>query len=214
MFRKIKLLFSPLNVFIKLIQLRWRGMLYEEGWFEAACDYKSINRAKEPIPWWTYSFNDFFIPQLTSDIEIFEYGSGNSTIFLAKIVQNITSIEHDKAFYNFQIPKIPKNVTLKFQLLDKYNGKYSKVILNESKLFDLIIIDGRDRVNCIKNSISRLSEHGIIILDDSQRHQYQTGIDFLIENNFKYISFTGISAGTYKKKATSIFYRKDNWIGI
>ena len=92
-------LFYPPQVFFKLIQLRWRGMLYEEGWFEAACYYSSINRNKEPIPWWTYSFNDFFIPKLNKNLTIFEYGSGNSTLFLSKIVKKIVSVEHNFDFY-------------------------------------------------------------------------------------------------------------------
>ena len=189
-------------------------MLYEEGWFESACYYKSVDRNKKPIPWWSYSFNDFFIPKLNNTLEIFEYGSGNSTIFLSEKVKNIISIEHNKEWFEKMKFKLSKNVNLKFVPLDKYGGEYSKVILKEDKLFDVIIIDGRDRVNCIYNSIKKLKENGILILDDSQRTNYKKGIDFLIKKNFKHIYFTGVSAGTYKKKSTSIFYRDNNWLGL
>ena len=214
MIEKIKLFFYPSNVLFKLLRLRYRGMLYEEGWFEAACYYKSINKNKEPIPWWTYSLNDFLLPKLNENLEIFEYGSGNSTLYLSKKVKYVTSIEHNKEFFNFLKNKIPKNVTLKFQKLDKYNGDYSKAILKEKQLFDLIIVDGRDRVNCIHNAIHRIKNNGLILLDDSQRENYKKGIDFLIKNGFKHIYFTGVSAGTYKKKSTSIFYKEYNWLNI
>ena len=214
MIKKIKLFFNPPNVLIKLLRLRYRGMLYEEGWFEAACYYSSIDKNKNPIPWWTYSFNDFFIPKLNSNLEVFEYGSGNSTIFLSKKVKNIISIEHNKEWFEKMKSKICKNVNLKFIPLDKYEGEYSKAILKENKYFDVIIIDGRDRVNCVINAIKRLKQDGIIILDDSQRENYKKGINFLIDNGFKHLYFTGVSAGTYKKKSTSLFYKKDNWIGI
>lgn len=214
MIKTLKLFFNPPNVLIKLLRLRYRGMLYEEGWFEAACYYSSIDKNKHPIPWWSYSFNDFFIPKLNKHLEIFEYGSGNSTLFLSKKVKDIISIEHNKEWFNQLKHNVPKNVTLKFQKLDKYGESYSKSILKEKKLFDVIIIDGRDRVNCIYNSIYKLKENGIIILDDSQRENYKKGIDFLIDNGFKHLYFTGVSAGTYKKKSTSLFYKKDNWIGI
>jgi len=214
MIKKLKLFFTPKNVLFKLLRLRYRGMLYEEGWFEAACYYQSINKNKEPIPWWTYSLNDFLLPRLHNSLEIFEYGSGNSTLYLAKKVKHITSIEHNKEFFNYLRKKIPQNVTLKFKKLDKYNGNYSKAILEEDKNFDLIIIDGRDRVNCIYNAIQKLKSNGIILLDDSQREYYKEGINFLLKNGFKHIYFTGVSAGTYKKKATSIFYKDDNWLNI
>jgi len=192
MLNRLKLLFTPPNAFIKLIQLRWRGMLYEEGWFEAACYYKPINKNLEPIPWWSYSFNDFFIPRLKSDIEVFEWGSGSSTLFLAKRVKNIISIEHDKSFI---IKDLPKNAVVKYYELN-YNGEYSKAILNENKEFDLVIVDGRDRVNCVKNGIKRLKKDGVIILDDSQRENYQEAKEFMKENGFKWIDFSGVAAGS------------------
>ena len=214
MLKKIKLLFSPPNVLVKLIQLRWRGMLYEEGWFEAACYYKSVNKNLEPIPWWSYSFNDFFLPFLNKELVFFEYGSGNSTLYLSKYIKEITSIEHNKAYFESLKNKVDNNVILKFVKLDKYGGEYSKSILNENKLFDVIIVDGRDRVNSVYNCLDRLKDNGVIILDDSQRDNYKPAIDFLKNKGFKHIYFSGVSAGTYKKKYTSLFYKDDNWIGL
>jgi precorrin-6B methylase 2 len=210
LYKNLKLLFYPKNVFWKLIQLRWRGMLYEEGWFESACFYKSINKNQGPIPWWSYSFNDFFIPKLNKDIKVFEYGSGNSTLFLESRVKNIKSVEHDKTWYN-KMKQNLKNAQLIYKDLE---DKYEEIILEMNDNFDLIIIDGRKRVKCIKNSIHKLNYNGVIILDDSQRDYYKEGIKFLENNGFKHIYFSGVSAGTYRKKYTSIFYRQNNWIGL
>jgi len=209
-YNKIKLLFSPKNVLWKLIQLRWRGMLYEEGWFESACYYQSINRDKEPIPWWSYSFNDFFIPKLNNNIIVFEYGSGNSTLFLEKQVKDIISVEHDSDWYD----KMQRRLERAQLVYKNVEDSYEQTILQFNRNFNLIIVDGRKRVKCIKHSISKLSEDGIIILDDSQRDYYKEGIDFLINRGFKHIYFSGVSAGTYKKKYTSIFYRANNWLGL
>jgi len=210
MISKIKLFFYPYNVLFKLFRLRYRGMLYEEGWFESACYYQSINRNKEPIPWWSYSFNDFFIPKLKKNIKVFEFGSGNSTIFLESRINKIISIEHDKNWYN----KMKKRLTKTKLVYKSLDNDYPKAILEFHEKFDLIIIDGRKRVKCIKNSISRLSTEGVLILDDSQREYYKAGIEYLLDNGFKHIYFSGVSAGTYKKKYTSIFYRENNWIGL
>jgi len=215
MISKIKLFFYPYNVFWKLIRLRYRGMLYEEGWFESACFYKSIDKNKNPIPWWTYSFNDFFLPYLNKNLNVYEYGCGNSTLYLSNYVKHITSVEHDEKYYNLINSSLSKNnITLKFVELDKYGGKYSKSILEENQLFDLIIIDGRDRINSTYYAIKKLKDDGIIILDDSQRKNYLSAIEFLKKNNFKHIFFSGVSAGTYKKKYTSLFYKDNNWMGL
>ena len=95
-----------------------------------------------------------------------------------------------------------------------YNGEYSKVINVQSKYFDIIVIDGRDRVNCIKNSLRSLKNNGVIVLDDSEREEYIEGVQYLMNNGFKKIDFWGISAGLFYKKNTSIFYKVNNCLEI
>ena len=82
------------------------------------------------------------------------------------------------------------------------------------KKFDIVIVDGRDRVNCVKNAIDSIKENGIIILDDSERMAYSEGVNFLLNNNFSKLDFWGISPGLFYKKNTTIFYRKDNCLNI
>ena len=82
------------------------------------------------------------------------------------------------------------------------------------KKFDIVIVDGRDRVNCVKNAVNSIKVDGVIVLDDSERESYKAGIDFLLNKNFKKIDFWGISPGLFYKKNTSIFYKVNNCIGI
>lgn len=86
--------------------------------------------------------------------------------------------------------------------------------LTLNKKYHIIIIDGRDRVNCIKNSIKCLKPEGVIVLDDSERTQYLEGIRFLLNEGFKKIDFWGISPGLSYKKSTTIFYTENNCLGI
>ncbi len=51
-------------------------------------------------------------------------------------------------------------------------------------LFDIVLVDGRDRNNCIFNAITALKENGIIILDDGERKRYEKGIDRLTREGF------------------------------
>lgn len=95
-----------------------------------------------------------------------------------------------------------------------YNGNYSKFSSNLNKKFDVIIVDGRDRVNCVKNAIKNLKESGVIVLDDSERESYKEGIDFILSHGFKKIDFCGISPGLFYKKNTTIFYKTVNCLEI
>jgi hypothetical protein len=80
--------------------------------------------------------------------------------------------------------------------------------------FDAIVIDGRDRVNCCKNSLGALKAAGVIIWDNSERPDYQEGYDFLINNGFKRIDFGGIGPINPDAWCTSVFYRSNNCLGI
>jgi len=51
--------------------------------------------------------------------------------------------------------------------------------LVEDEKFVVIIIDGLFRNECIRASVKHLSKDGIIILDDSERDDYEEDITFL-----------------------------------
>ena len=93
------------NILIKLkiggaVQLFLASGLLEDGWFESFNTKRSINKIGNPIPWCTYSFIKFIEPRLKKDFKVFEYGSGNSTLWYAKRVAEITSVENDFGWYN------------------------------------------------------------------------------------------------------------------
>ena len=86
--------------------------------------------------------------------------------------------------------------------------EYTKITKEK---FDIILIDGRDRVNCALNSIEHLNERGIIIWDDTQREAYQDGYEFIKKHGFKQLELRGIIYGVPSfEGSTSIFYREDN----
>jgi len=123
------------------------------------------------------------------------------------------TIEHDKKWLEKFIENIPENVKLIHCEL-KYSGDYCKTIVSTDSKYSMIIVDGRDRVNCILNSTSSLSKDGVLILDDSEREEYQNGVIHLKQLGYKELDFWGIAPGIFYNKCTSIFYRNNNCLGI
>ncbi|RZK43733.1 MAG: FkbM family methyltransferase [Pedobacter sp.] len=190
-----------------------KGYLNSIGWFKAFDAQQAVDGNNQPIPWVTYSFIDFIKPRLTGDLSIFEYGSGNSTLFYARNVKKVVSVEHDEAWYQKIVTEKAKNAEMIFCKLD-VDGEYAKKALSLGEKFNIIIVDGRDRVNCCKYAVSAISENGVIILDDSERETYQNARILLEENGFKELSFSGISPGLFYEKATSVFYKTNNCLTI
>jgi len=213
---KIKLLlkvFTSPRRLRTLLSFNDKGYLDEIGWFNAYDTKSPVDQQNDPIPWVTYSFIDFIKDRLKKQHTVFEFGSGNSTYFYAKYAGLVVSVEHDKEWYEKILSTKPENAELIFCELVR-DGDYCRVPLKLEEHFDIIIVDGRDRVNCCKQAVGAVSEKGVIVLDDSEREFYREGITFLKSKGFKELAFTGISPGLFYRKATSVFYRPENCLGI
>lgn len=187
--------------------------LLESGWINSAVKREIIDANNKPIPWMTYPFIHFLEPRLANTMNIFEFGSGNSTLYFSARVKTIFSLEHNKQWYERMQPLLPENAKLLYENL-KYGGNYSKKTKSLGQKFDVIIIDGRDRVNCCLNAGSALNENGVIVLDNSNRKSYKKGIDFLLEKGFKKLDFVGMAPKSPQLSCTSLFYRDNNCLGI
>jgi hypothetical protein len=196
-----------------LLSYGHKGYLASIGWFTAFDKHQAVDANNLPIPWVTYSFIDFIKDRLNTDLSLFEYGSGNSTLFYAKRVKRVVSVEHNEAWYKKIAGEKAANAEMIFTKLET-NGEYSQKAKLLNELFDVIIVDGRDRVNCCKHSVEALSRTGVIILDDSEREAYQEARIFLTSQGFREISFSGVSPGLFYNKATSVFYKNDNCLEI
>ena len=212
LFNALALMAKP-KLLKMMLSISFEGYLKEIGWVNSFQKNEPIDNSNVPLPWLTYPFIDFIDERLNNTMDIFEYGSGNSTCYYAKKVNSVTSVEHGKKWYEKVKNNLPKNVSLYYKEL-VHGGEYSMFSSSLEQKFDIIIVDGRDRVNSIINSIDSLAEGGVIILDDSERKSYRKGIDFLLEADFKKIDFWGISPGIFYKKNTTIFYKTNNCLGI
>ena len=208
----LKLISEP-RLLRALLFARHNGYLVDTGWINSFIKKEPVDKNNSPIPWITYPAISFLSERLNQDLLIFEYGSGNSTLYYSKIVKKVIAVEHNKEWYEKIKSKLSENSEIIFVNLD-YGGVYCQTIKSTNQKFDIIIIDAEDRVNCIKNCLNNINENGIIILDDSEREEYSAGIEFLKQNKFKRLDFMGISAGFIHQKATTIFYRESNCLDI
>lgn len=189
------------------------GYFNQIGWTNSYNSKLPVSQKHEALPWVTYPFIDFITERLNRDMSIFEFGSGNSTIFYAGRVKSVHSVEHDLEWVAQLKKMLPENAKVFHQELI-YGGEYCKFPSTLDRKFDIVIVDGRDRVNCMINAMSYITEKGIIILDDSERQEYFRGIKTLQERGFKHLNLYGIAPGLLYKKCTTIFYNLNNILDI
>lgn len=196
-----------------LVQLRIKSMLLSEGWFNSFKTKKSVDANGNSIPWYTYSFIKFFESRLNKKISVFEYGCGGSTFWFSSKVKQICSVEHDiEWFKKFEGHKF-SNVQICHQGLDE-NESYSKAISKFDLNFDVVVVDGKERNSCVINCLQKLTENGIVIIDNSDRIDYQTSFDLLKEKGFKRLDFWGMTPIIADISCTSVFYKNNNCLNI
>lgn len=196
-----------------LYSLKESGPLKEDGWFRSFKEEAPVDTEGHPLPWFTYPSIEFLKKRIKKEMSVFEYGCGGSTLWWASRVKEVVSIEHDEKWYKEIVSKIPDNVCISHIELE-YGGNYSKKIKEFKNRFDIVVIDGRDRVNCAINCLDALKPDGVIIWDNSDRPEYIDGYNFLINHNFKKIEFVGMCPVVNFKTETSIFYRENNIFDI
>lgn len=165
-------------------------------------DLKSpVDANGNEIPWFTYPAFEFIHQFDLSQKTIFEWGSGNSSVYFAKKCKQIISIEHDEAWFNKQQNKLLPNQQL-FHLKD---NNYYEAIISHNQLFDIVIVDGILRDDCLKIAMNKINEGGMLILDNADRHP--DSCKNYRDNGYTQIDFHGLGPVNEYAWTTSIFFK-------
>ena len=178
--------------------------LMETGWLQSLASARPVNAEREPIPWFTYSAIDFLENILCESWNVFEWGSGNSTMWWAKKVRSVTAIEDDQKWHAEVIASLPINAHVHYKEGEDYVNCVHEYP-NES--FDVIIIDGSQRNEAAKACVEKLTDDGIIIFDNSDMQIHDDGQIFLEDNGFTRLDFWGLIPSHLYKNCTSVFFR-------
>ena len=182
------------------------------GWFDTFKSSMSIDASGAPIPWYTYPAIRFLSERVKPTMSVFEYGSGNSTLWWSSRVGRITSCEHDTVWYGKMRGLLPASVT--YLQADEAGGAYARQISQQNAAFDIVVVDGRDRVQCARAATSAMSPEGVIVWDNSDRPDYSEGYDFLSALGFRRLDFWGMGPINTYEWSTSIFYRSGNCLHL
>jgi len=209
-----RLKIHPLLVKIPLYDyflLRKKSYLRTTGWFRSFREGASIDKQGNPLPWFTYSAIEFLKDRIPNDVVIFEYGSGMGTLWWAMYASRLDVVEDNQLWINKIEIQLPVNVNLIYRQSD---DGYVSVIRDTKRKYDIIVVDGKNRYECCKESVLCLNSHGIIVLDDTDRPKQHKAVNFLKENGFRQLSFRGFSPIEFIECETSVFYREGNLLGI
>lgn len=140
------------------------GLMICYGFVKSAYMWKSIDRNGKPVPWFTYPAIEYLTYLDLSAMRVFEYGSGNSTLFFSKRCRQITSVEDDPAWWEYVEQTVGDNGQV---ILEVAKADYIAAVQKDKQLWDIIVIDGSHRRECAVAAARALNSGGLIIVDDA-----------------------------------------------
>jgi hypothetical protein len=154
------------------------------------------------VPWMTYPVIDFLLNLDLSECDVFEYGSGSSTLFFSQRCRSVVAVEHCKTWFDRMLKYSRDHLTIFFQPdLSSY-----PLAIEGRGVFDVVSIDGAERSACARAAVDYLKPGGVIILDNSE--WYPKTASFLRRNGFTQIDFCGFSPLNSFPAMTSLFFRE------
>lgn len=174
------------------LERRWRHWAYS---LTLVHDSRAL--AELDVPWWTYGAIaqvENWLLARAEPARVFEYGSGASTVWLARRAGQVQSVEHHAGFADHMHAVLAKHSNASVRVVEPVrrahpavpSGKeghesldfadYVGAIDDETGTFDLVVIDGRARSACLEAAVGRLAEDGLIVFDNSRRRRYREAI--------------------------------------
>ncbi|WP_167459514.1 O-methyltransferase [Pedobacter jejuensis] len=150
------------------------------------------------LPWIPFSAVSKIESIIKPSWKVLEIGAGMSTIWLAKNVFSVVSIEADKNWINRIQENLDKHQLKNVKLIFENRGDLMADFSNyPDEHFDFILIDGGPRDLCCQNALTKIKKGGYIYLDNSDsNHLCGNGAEILKEfakkgsnKTYKFIDF-------------------------
>lgn len=140
----------------------FRSLARDYGQWATIRDRNSVDEFGNPIPWYTYPTTEYLSHFNFEQFSVFEFGSGNSTLWWAGRCQSIDSVEDDQDWH----AKISKTLISDSAsyLLETEKDAY---ISSASAAADIFVIDGKHRRECAEEIVKICGGGVMIILDNS-----------------------------------------------
>jgi hypothetical protein len=144
------------------------------------CSAYAYQRTHPHHPWLTRRANAILTDWLRPSHTGLEYGSGRSTLWFARRVASLTSVEHDRHWYDLVSARLKVHGIRSVRYIlceadcEEENAESAGYVragghLSEGSL-DFVLVDGIYRSHCALLAVERLKPGGLLIVDDVHRY--------------------------------------------
>jgi hypothetical protein len=168
---------------------------------------RPVDRYGNPVPWYTYPALEYLRQLDFRDSDVFEFGSGYSTLFWATRARRVVSVDDDREWASVLSGQLPENCELIIET-DLY--EYPNTIQRSGRSFDVVVVDGaargKTRLECSRRAIQCLRPGGMVILDNSD--WLPESASFLRESGLIQVDMAGLGPINGYAWCTSFFLHR------
>jgi hypothetical protein len=184
-----------------------RALWFDYAHVRSAMAGRPVDAEGQPLPWYTYPAIEYLRQLDFSDKTVFEYGSGQSTLFWSAAANRVVSVEEDEVWHAKLAGQLPANCEL---ILETDLARYPEVIRRFGDGFDVVVVDGaargRTRLKCSREAIQHLHPGGLVILDNSDWLPESSRL--LRESGLLQVDMTGFAPLIGHTQTTSLFFER------
>jgi hypothetical protein len=181
-----------------------KRVLVDHGYFRSAREQVPIDRGGHPVPWYTFPAVEYLEQLDFKGRKVFEYGSGNSTLWWLAKGANVASVENDRDWYERLRPQV-EGPQMTYQFATDRDAYIDAVMADAP--FDVIVVDGFWRGKCALRALECLGDGGLLILDNSDWLP-DVAADLRAAGLLQ-VDFHGFIPLGDHSSTTSLFFRRD-----
>lgn len=192
------------------------------GYFRSALTRTVSGGKNAPTPWMTFPLVNYLESRSFTGRTVLEFGSGASTEWWALRAEHVTALETDPEWLSKVRSTAPANVdVVEVAASPATQADFDqevRTVVGEST-YDVVVVDGGDRVKALHLAVDLVAPEGVIIVDDldlfDAAPEWITALDPWFDRGFERIDFMGLAiAAPYTRDArcTSLFFRPGSFL--
>ena len=174
---KVPVLRGWVWIFLRALHLIG-SLVFSRHPMESITWLRSMHARRRPlsmaIPWLTFGAIRQIKKELPAGANVFEFGSGHSTLYWLQSGATVVSVEDDSEWFRLLQAKLSQfHGSTSHLLLAQTKEAYLSAINTVSeKSQDLVLVDGAHRRDCVIAAIPYVRPGGLLVVDNTDWHWF------------------------------------------
>ncbi len=194
----------------------------KRGYFRSAVTRSVTGGKNAPAPWMTFPLVSYLESRSFDGRKVLEFGSGASTPWWALRAEHVTALETDPDWLEKVRSSAPANVDVVAAKAapatqQEFDDEVRSIVGDAT--FDVVVVDGGDRVKALHLAADLVTPDGVIIVDDldlfDAEPEWRAALDVWFDRGFERVDFMGMAIAapfTRDARCTSLFFRPGSFL--